>query len=120
MGESVQVAVSQAGGGDIMSTGIMLALMFGVMYFLLIRPQKKQRDQHQALLAALKKGDEVVLASGIYGKVFAVDEQTVVVEIADRTRVKVVKSAVSGLASTQKSITGDQGASEPATAKKPK
>ena len=68
------------------------------MYFLMIRPQRKQQQEHQALLTALKKGDEVVIWGGMFGKIWAVEDQTVVIEIADKTRVKMMKSAVSGRA----------------------
>ena len=77
---------------------LMLGAMFAIIYFMLIRPQKKQQDEHQRLLAALKKGDEVILSSGVYGKVYAVDERTAVIEVAKDTRIKVLKSAVAALA----------------------
>lgn len=101
MGEVVQSVVAQAGGGqDTLSFVLMMGAMFAIIYFMLIRPQRKQQAEHQALLAALKKGDEVVLSGGLFGRIFAVEEQTLIVEIADRTRVKVLKSAVSTLAKT--------------------
>jgi len=99
MGEVVQNTVAQAGGGDIANMLLMMGAMFAIVYFMLLRPQRKQQQEHQSLLSALKKGDDVVLSSGIFGKVHAVEERTVVVEIGDKTRIKVLKSAVSGLAS---------------------
>lgn len=101
MGESIQGASQQAGGEGLGSFLIMMVAMFAIFYFLLIRPQRKQQQQHQALLQSLKKGDEVVLSSGFVGKIFAVEEKTVTVELAPGTRVKVLKQAVSSLASAQ-------------------
>ena len=79
----------------------MFAAMFGILYFILIRPQQKQQKKHQALLAGLKKGDEVILSSGIMGKVFAVEDRVVIVELADKVKFKVLKQAVSGLVTNE-------------------
>lgn len=86
-----------AGNGGMMSTLLMFGAMFAILYFILIRPQQKQQKKHQALLAGLKKGDEVILSSGIMGKVFAVEDRVVVVEVGDKTKFKVLKQAVQGL-----------------------
>jgi|SRR5579871_1873549 len=86
-----------AGGGGIVSTLLMFGAMFAILYFILIRPQQKQQKKHQALLAGLKKGDEVILSSGIMGKVFAVEDRVVVIEINDKTKFRVLKQAVQGL-----------------------
>lgn len=99
MGEVIQNVVTQAGGGaEFINFVIMMAAMFGILYFMLIRPQRKQQSEHRNLLSALKKGDEIVMNSGIYGRIWAVEDQTLVVEIADKTRVKVLKSSVHSLA----------------------
>lgn len=85
------------GGGGLMGTLLMFAAMFAILYFILIRPQQKQQKKHQALLAGLKKGDEVILSSGIMGKVFAVEDRIVLIEINDKTKLKVLKQAVQGI-----------------------
>jgi preprotein translocase subunit YajC len=90
-------AASGNSGGSLISTLLMFAAMFAILYFILIRPQQKQQKKHQALLSGLKKGDEVILSSGIMGKVFAVEDRIVVIEINDKTKLKVLKQAVSGL-----------------------
>lgn len=90
-------AQSAPGGGGLMGTLLMFGAMFAILYFILIRPQQKQQKKHQALLAGLKKGDEVILSSGIMGKVFAVEDRIVVIEISDKTRLKVLKQAVQGI-----------------------
>ncbi|MDI9313502.1 MAG: preprotein translocase subunit YajC [Hydrotalea sp.] len=91
------VAVAQAAApGDLSSAMLQLfplVLIFGVFWFLLIRPQMKKQKQHQALVAAVKKGDEVVLSSGVYGKITqVVDAVKVEVEIAPGVKVKAAKA----------------------------
>ena len=74
---------------------IPLILIFGIMYFLLIRPQQKKLKDHQAMVAALRRGDQIVTQGGIVGKVTKVrDEQEVEVEIAEGVKVRVVKATV--------------------------
>ncbi|MBP1728572.1 MAG: yajC, partial [Deltaproteobacteria bacterium] len=64
-----------AGGGQSALTSLVpLIIMFAIFYFLLIRPQQKKAKEHKALLDALKKGDKVVTAGGMHGKVTAVEE----------------------------------------------
>jgi preprotein translocase YajC subunit len=70
--------------------------MLAVMYFLMIRPETKRRNEHQQLIGGLKRGDEVVLTSGIVGKIHAIEDKALVIEIADKVRIKVLKVALSG------------------------
>lgn len=70
------------------------ALMFGVMYFLMIRPQQKRMKDHQSLLQNLKEGDEVLTASGILGTVKGISEKVVTLEIDKDVRVKVIKGQI--------------------------
>jgi preprotein translocase subunit YajC len=73
---------------------VMLFMMFGVIYFLLIRPANKQRQEHGEMLNRLKKNDEVVTNGGLCGKVVQIDEQIAVLEIADKVRVKVMRDQI--------------------------
>jgi preprotein translocase subunit YajC len=82
------------GPGGIMALAPFL-LMFGVMYFLVLRPQQKKLKEQQDLISALKQGDEIVTASGLLGKVTGLTEKVITVEIADDVRVKMLKSQVS-------------------------
>lgn len=66
-----------------------------IFYFLLIRPQKKRQDEHSKMISSLKKGDEVVTASGIFAEVADVRDNHFILKIADNVRVKAVKSSVS-------------------------
>ena len=71
-----------------------LILIFGIMYFLLIRPQQKRAKEHATAIAAVKRGDTVVLGSGMIGKVTRVEEAEVNVEIAPSVNVRVVKAMI--------------------------
>ncbi|HEY8591888.1 MAG TPA: preprotein translocase subunit YajC [Sphingomicrobium sp.] len=70
-------------------------LIFVIFYFLMIRPQQKRVKEHQAAIAAIKKGDEVVTGGGVRGKVTKVADDEVEVEIAQGVRVRVIKGTVS-------------------------
>jgi len=71
-----------------------LILMFGVLYFIMIRPQMKRQKEHRNMLAAMAKGDEVVTNGGIVGKVTKVGEAYVGVEISEGTEITVQKASV--------------------------
>ncbi|MDX8352272.1 preprotein translocase subunit YajC [Cognatiyoonia sp. IB215182] len=75
---------------------ILLLLIFGIMYFLLIRPQQKKVKEHQAMLSALRRGDQIVTQGGVVGKIVKVkdDANEVEVEIAKGVNVRVVKSTI--------------------------
>jgi preprotein translocase subunit YajC len=78
-----------------LSSLIPLILLFGIFYFLIIRPQQQRMKAHQAMVAAVKRGDTVVTAGGLIGKVSKVkDDGEVVVEIADNVQVRVLKSTL--------------------------
>ncbi len=72
-----------------------LILIFAIMYFLLIRPQQKKVKEHQAMVAALRRGDMVVTQGGIIGKVSKVkDDGELEIEIADNVRVRVMRATI--------------------------
>ena len=84
------------GGGGTEQIGLLL-LMFAVLYFLMIRPQQNRAKQHETMMGALQKGDIVRTNGGIRGEITALDERDVTIEVADRTRIKVLRSHVAGL-----------------------
>ena len=88
-----------AGGGMLAQFQGMIPLvfMFAIFYFLLIRPQQKKAKEHRALLEALKKGDQVVTAGGMHGKVTALDDQVVTLEISAGVNVKVNKGFIASV-----------------------
>lgn len=74
---------------------IPLILIFAIMYFLLIRPQQKKLKDHQSMVAALRRGDQVVTAGGLIGKVSKIkDDAEVEVELAEGVKVRVVRSTI--------------------------
>lgn len=72
-----------------------LLLTFGLMWVLLILPQQRRMRQHQAVIASLRAGDEIVTAGGVYGTIVSVDEDTLAVEVAPGIILRVLRNAVS-------------------------
>jgi len=87
-----QAAPAPQGGG--MSMIVMMVVLFGLMYFMMIRPQMKRQKEHRALIAGLAKGDEVVTNGGLAGRVDEVGETFITIEIAANVKVKLQKGAV--------------------------
>ncbi|SMX22400.1 preprotein translocase subunit YajC [Boseongicola aestuarii] len=89
-------AQAAAGGGDVFTSLVIpMVLIFGIMYFLLIRPQQKKLKEHQSMVEALRRGDQVVTAGGIVGKVTKVrDDAEIEIEIATGVNVRVVKHTI--------------------------
>ena len=85
---------AQQGGRPGYEGIIMLVIMFAIFYFLLIRPQQKRAKQHKELVEALKVGDQVVTAGGIHGKVAAVQDAVITLEIATGVKIKVNRSSI--------------------------
>jgi preprotein translocase subunit YajC len=78
-----------------------MVFIFVIFYFLLIMPMRKKQKKTREMLSKLKKGDEVVTSGGLFGRVTALDDERgfVILQISDNTKVKVLRSAVAGLAS---------------------
>ncbi|AUH33916.1 preprotein translocase subunit YajC [Paracoccus tegillarcae] len=87
-------AQAAGGGAGAIAQFIPLILIFAIMYFLMIRPQQKRVKQHRELVAALKKGDQVVTQGGVIGKVTSVRDDELEVEIASGVKVRVVRSTI--------------------------
>ena len=84
-------------GGGISGLGgflIPLMLMFGIMYFLVILPQQRQRKKVQEMLSAIKNGDKVITTSGIYGTINGMDGDTIILKIADNVKIRVARAAI--------------------------
>jgi preprotein translocase subunit YajC len=88
---------SGASGQAAMFNVILFGGLFLIFYFFVIAPQSKQRKRTQEMLAALKKGDQVLTTGGIYGTVQGVEGEVVYLRIAENVKIKVARSAVSGL-----------------------
>lgn len=87
------------GGGDQSAwmTILPMLLIFGVFYLLLIRPQQQKAKEHKAMLDNLKKGDSIITQGGIYGKIVSITDDTAIVEVADKVRLKVSRAAIGGI-----------------------
>jgi len=83
-----------AGGESSLITMLPLVLMFVVLYFVMIRPQMKRQKEHKAMIDALAKGDEVVTAGGVLGKVAKLGDGYLHVEVADGVELQVQRTAV--------------------------
>lgn len=89
-----------ADGGGVQSGITSLApliIMFAIFYFLLIRPQQKKAKEHKALLESLKKGDLVVTAGGMHGKISSVEENVVMLEVANGVNIKFNKGHIAAI-----------------------
>ena len=93
----MQATTTNASGGTIpaLLTFLPWVAIFGIFYVLMIRPQQQRVKQHQAAIAAVKKGDEVVTGGGIRGRVTKVSDEEAEVEIAQGVKIRVVKSTIS-------------------------
>ena len=90
-------ASGAAGQSETLLTFLPMIAIFVVFYFLLIRPQQKKQKEARAMLDALEKGNEVVTAGGILGRIVKLDDQYVTVEIAPNTQMVVQRGAISQL-----------------------
>lgn len=99
MGSAPGGAAGGAAGGGMAAFQqiIPLVFMFAIFYFLLIRPQQKKAKEHKALLEAMKKGDNVITAGGVHGKVTAVENDIVTLEVANNVNIKITKSYIAAI-----------------------
>jgi preprotein translocase subunit YajC len=84
----------QGGQGSPLTGFLPFILIIGIFYLLVIRPESRKRKEHQAMLAALEKGDKVITTSGIYAQVVQVQEGILTLQLADGLRVKAARWAV--------------------------
>jgi len=91
------MAAGEAPQGGGLQLVIMVALFFGIMYFMIIRPQSKKAKEHIALLDALNKGDEVVTSGGILGKISKLGDNFVELKVSETATLKVQRHAISSV-----------------------
>jgi preprotein translocase subunit YajC len=80
-------------GGTITSL-LPIVLIFVIMYFLILRPQQQRQRQHREMIANVRRGDTIVTSGGLIGKVAKVDEQELQIEVAEETRVRIMRSMI--------------------------
>lgn len=94
-GESADAAAQGAGGSSILVMVLWLVVMFGAMYFLLIRPQRKKTKEEKKMRENLQVGDEIVTIGGIYGRVISLKEDTIVIESkSDHSKLTIARWAM--------------------------
>lgn len=108
----ISTAWAQGGGGaggGLLEAMIPLVLIFAVFYFLLIRPQQKKAKAHREMLSAVRRGDRVVTGGGIYGTVTkVVNDNEVVVQIADAVKVRVARGMISEVLSKTEPVKAEK------------
>ncbi len=97
--DNIALAMGGAGGaggaqGNPLGAFVPLILMFAIFYFLLIRPQQKKAKQHKEMINNLKVGDRIVTNGGIYGNIVRMNDLTIIVEIADKVQVEMLRNTV--------------------------
>ncbi len=83
-------------GGFDWSIIIFLVLIFGVFYFLIIRPQRKRQKEHEQLMQELRRGDKVITAGGIYGVVESLSDDSIVIKVESGATLRVARDSVAG------------------------
>jgi preprotein translocase subunit YajC len=83
--------------GSLASSLLMLALMFGIFYFFLIRPQQTQQKKRREMLDSLRKGNTVITIGGVYGQIVEVKDDSLIIQIADNVRIRTVRGAVNSV-----------------------
>jgi preprotein translocase subunit YajC len=114
MGRSSTVFYAQESGGASGFLPIaMIVLLFGVMYFMMIRPQQKRRREAEQMQRSIGPGDEVVTIGGLYGTVTGVDDETVMIEVAPGVQTRYARPAIARLVNAPERPS--ESSAEPAT-----
>jgi len=114
MFNNIAYAMAPAQGGGAQAQNpfapfIMLILIFGIFYFLLIRPQQKKQKQHMAMLNSVKAGDEIVTTGGIFAKIDKViDNNTFIVEIDNGVKVKLSRNGIAMKVTAESNVTSEK------------
>jgi preprotein translocase subunit YajC len=92
----LQQAPAAGGGSPLAGMLIPMMLVFGVMYFLVMRPQMKKQKETQKMLSELKAGDEVVTTGGLLGRISGIKDEVVTLQVQDGVRLRILRSAIAG------------------------
>ena len=82
--------------GSVWPIVVFLALIFGMFYFLMIRPQRRKQKAHEELMYGLRIGDKVVTSGGIYGKIKSISEESIVLEVESGAAIRVARGSIAG------------------------
>ncbi len=89
----------QPGGNPLMQSLLFIGVMFAILYFLMIRPQRKRQREHVDMISSLKKGDKIITRGGIHGVITHVRDREVIVKVDDNCKLTLSRSAISGIVS---------------------
>lgn len=103
-----QAAAAPQQGGSMLQFIIMMGVVFLIWNFLVINPQKKEREKHKAMMDSLAKNDEIITTSGIHGTIMNVKPNTFTLKIDDNVKIEIEKSAVSGLKKKREKTNGEE------------
>ena len=95
-------ASTQSPGDMLSQTLFMMAVLFGIFYFLLIRPQQKQQKKHKDRIEALKKGDKIIGAGGIFGTIIGINEEKAVIKIGENVKIEILKDSITTILGEEK------------------
>ena len=98
----VAQAAPEGGGGFLGGPLVLMIAMLLIMYALIIRPQQRQQKEQQKMVGAIERGDSVVTQGGIHGKVTGVSDDVLTVEIAEKVKIKINRSAIAGRNASEK------------------
>ena len=106
---AIPLVLGQATAGGIGTNLVFFGALFAIMYFVLIRPQQTQAKEQQNMISALKKGDDVVTQGGVLGKIFAVADKTVTLEVSSGVKMRVLKSSITARGAVSDEVKTDAG-----------
>ena len=97
----ILMAQPQGSGGDSGAGALSTVIMFGsiilIFYFMIYRPQRKRQKERETLISKMDKGDKVILAGGMHGTISSIEDTTVLVQVADNTKIRFEKSSVNSV-----------------------
>ena len=87
----------EEGTSSILPMVVFLVLIFGLFYFVMIRPQRRKQKEHETIVQELQKGDKVLTAGGIYGTIESLNEENIVIKVESGATIRVARGSVAGL-----------------------
>ena len=86
----------EEGGSSILPMIIFLVLIFGLFYFVMVRPQRKRQKEHESMVQELSKGDKIITAGGIYGTIESLNEENIVIKVESGATLRIARGSVIG------------------------
>ena len=96
LGGCVPSGEGEGGGIDFVTMIIFLVLIFGLMYLVLIRPQRKRQKEHEQMVMELGRGDRIITSGGIYGVIESISEDSMVIKVESGTTMRVARGSIAG------------------------